>query len=184
MAVLEIVLYPDPVLKAVAKPVKRVTPEIRQLVDDMLETMYAAPGIGLAAPQVGVSLRICVVDVANVQEDEPLDPYVLINPEIIERDGKILWEEGCLSLPGLYREVQRANTITVRALGRDGKQRIFEADDLLAVCIQHEMDHLDGIVFPERLSLLKKKLALKEWKRLRERKLEEDAEESEEASPA
>ncbi|OIP34932.1 MAG: peptide deformylase [Deltaproteobacteria bacterium CG2_30_63_29] len=183
MAVLDIVLYPEAVLKAVAKPVKKVSAEIQRLVDNMLETMYAAPGIGLAAPQVGVSKRLCVVDVSNPQEGEPLNPYVLINPEIIDRAGKILWEEGCLSLPGLYREVQRSSRITVRALDRQGVERVFEAEDLLAVCIQHEMDHLDGIVFPDRLSLLKKKLALKEWKRLREKKLEDD-DEGDEAQPA
>ncbi len=167
MPILDVVLYPDPVLSAVAKPVKKVDDTIRAFVDDMVETMYEAPGIGLAAPQVGKSLRICICDINCGMEDLEPDLYVLINPEIVETDGVIKWNEGCLSLPGLYREVKHANTITVEALDRDGRLKRIEVDGLLAVCMQHEIDHLDGVMFTDRLSSLKKRFALKEWKRLR-----------------
>ena len=151
MAKLEILHYPDPRLRTVAKPVTEVDDRIRQLTRDMLETMYAAPGIGLAATQVNVHERIIVMDLSENKEE----PRIFINPEIIAADGHEVMEEGCLSVPGIYEKVERAEHIKVRALGADGKPFELEADGLLAVCIQHEIDHLDGKVFVDYLSPLK-----------------------------
>lgn len=156
MALREIITYPHPVLKQKARPVERVDDAIRRLVDDMFETMYDAPGIGLAAPQVGESLQLCVVDL-GVQDDKPgSEPLVLINPQIVLADGKAAYQEGCLSLPDFEETIERAGHIQVRALGRDGKEFLFEADALQAVCIQHEMDHLVGITLAEKVSFLKR----------------------------
>jgi peptide deformylase len=152
MAKLEILHYPDPRLRTEAKPVAEVTDKIRQLVDDMFETMYDAPGIGLAATQVNVHQQIIVIDVSE-EHDQPL---CLINPMILRAEGDEETEEGCLSVPGVYDTVRRAEKIEVRALGRDGKPFELEADGLLAVCIQHEMDHLKGKLFVDYLSSLKK----------------------------
>ncbi len=151
MAKLNILRYPDPRLHTVAKPVQKVDERIRKLVDDMAETMYAAPGIGLAATQVNVHERVIVIDIS----EDHSDLRVLINPEILSRSGDIEWEEGCLSVPGIYDKVRRAEKIRVRALNRDGQPCEFDADGLLAVCVQHEMDHLMGRVFVEYLSRLK-----------------------------
>ena len=151
MALLTILHYPDPRLRQVAKPVAAVDDTLRRLVDDMAETMYAAPGIGLAAVQVNVALRVVVIDLSETRHTL----QVLINPEITERDGKQVFEEGCLSVPGIFGEVERAQHIRVRALGRDGKPFELEAQGLLATCIQHEIDHLDGKVFVDYLSRLK-----------------------------
>jgi len=151
MALLPILRYPDERLHTVAKPVEVVDESIRTLVRDMAETMYAAPGIGLAATQVDVHKRVIVIDVSENQQDL----MVLINPEIIARDGEQEYEEGCLSVPGIYDYVTRSATITVRALDEHGQVYEREADGLLAVCIQHEMDHLEGKVFVEYLSRLK-----------------------------
>ncbi|MEJ2141486.1 MAG: peptide deformylase [Gammaproteobacteria bacterium] len=152
MAILNILNYPDERLRTVAKPVSEVTEEIQQLTDDMLETMYAAPGIGLAATQVNVHQRIIVMDIS----EEKNQPLVLINPEIIEKDGEQEFDEGCLSVPGIYETVQRAEHIKIRALNRDGDEFEMEATGLLAVCIQHEMDHLMGKLFVDYLSQLKR----------------------------
>lgn len=152
MAILEILEYPDPRLRTRAQPVENVDDELRQLVGDMLETMYAAPGIGLAATQVNVHKRILVVDVSENRDD----PRVIINPQIIERDGVQVMEEGCLSVPGIYDSVERAERIRVRCLGLDGEPIEMEAEGLLAVCIQHEMDHLEGRLFVDYLSSLKR----------------------------
>jgi peptide deformylase len=152
----EILEYPDARLREVAKPVADVTPEIQALVDDMAETMYDAPGCGLAATQLGIPHRIFVVDCAS--EDEPSDLRVFINPEIIEKDGVQTWEEGCLSFPGVTEEIKRAETVKVRALDRDGKPFELSADGLLAVAIQHENDHLDGVLMIDKLSALKKRM--------------------------
>lgn len=152
MAILPILKYPDPRLHTVAKPVAQVDDRIRQLVSDMAETMYAAPGIGLAATQVDVHERVIVIDVSEDNDDL----LVLINPEIIWRsDEREVFEEGCLSVPDTYEKVERAAEIKVRALNEQGESFELEADGLLAVCIQHEIDHLDGKVFVEHLSLLK-----------------------------
>jgi peptide deformylase len=168
MAKREIVLYPDPVLATRAAEVAEVNDEIRQLVDDMAETMYAAPGIGLAATQIGELHRVAVMDVEGAEEPRLL--RVFINPVITKREGKITWEEGCLSIPGIYDKVERSAKLTVEALDRDGNPFTLEADGLLAVCIQHELDHLDGVVFLDHLSLLKRRMALKRYKRVLERR--------------
>ncbi len=152
MAVLNILEFPDPRLRTRAVPVKRVDDEIRRLIDDMFETMYQAPGIGLAATQVDVHRRVIVIDVSDTHDQ----PLALVNPEIVARDGIERMQEGCLSVPGIYEDVERAEHIRVRALDRDGERIEFEADALLAVCIQHEIDHLDGKLFVDYLSDLKR----------------------------
>ena len=151
MAILVILHYPDPRLYKKAEPVAEVDESVRALVRDMAETMYAAPGVGLAATQVNVHKRVVVTD-ASESRDQLL---VLINPEIVSREGVQYCEEGCLSVPGIYEAVERAERVTVRALGLDGKSFTLTAEKLLAVCIQHELDHLEGKVFVDYLSRLK-----------------------------
>ncbi len=151
MALRTILHYPDPRLRLRAQPVNVVDGNIRTLVDDMAETMYAAPGIGLAAIQINVPLRVVVIDLSETRAAL----QVFINPEIVERDGKQVFEEGCLSVPGIFGEVERAQHIRVRALDRDGKPFELETEGLLATCIQHEIDHLNGKVFVDYLSRLK-----------------------------
>ncbi len=151
MALLQILHYPDPRLHTRAQPVKMVDDAIRQLAADMAETMYAAPGIGLAASQVDRHVRLIVIDVS----EDKSQLLTLINPELIEKSGECEGEEGCLSVPGIYETVARASHVKIRALNLEGKSVELEADELLAVCIQHEMDHLDGKVFVEYLSRLK-----------------------------
>lgn len=151
MALLPILHYPDPRLHKVAAAVKRVDDKIRKLIKDMADTMYDAPGIGLAATQVDVHQRVIVIDISETRDQL----QVFINPEIIHSEGEADYEEGCLSVPGIYEKVTRAAKITVSALDEQGNQRQIEADGLLAVCIQHEMDHLIGRVFVEKLSRLK-----------------------------
>ncbi|HEX3594973.1 MAG TPA: peptide deformylase [Polyangiaceae bacterium] len=156
MALRPILKYPDPRLKQVAEPVKEVTDEIRQLVDDMAETMYAAPGVGLAATQLGVMQRVFVIDIAG--DDEPSDLRVFINPEITATTGTQTWEEGCLSFPGVTEEIRRAERVTVSALDRDGRTFTLDADGLLAVAVQHENDHLNGVVMLDKLNAVKRRL--------------------------
>lgn len=175
MSIRDIVLYPHEVLTRKAAPVAQVDDEVRQLVDDMVATMYDAPGIGLAAPQVGVLQRLTVIDVSS-REEEPPDLKVLINPEIVHREGKIVWEEGCLSIPGIYEKVERAEKVVVQALDRDGAEYELEADGLLSVCIQHEIDHLDGVLFLQHLSGLKRRLAIKKYRKILDRMEKEAAE--------
>jgi len=152
MAILDILTFPDPRLRQRAQPVAEVNDRVRCLIDDLLETMYAAPGIGLAATQVGIGWRIMVIDVSKTHDQ----PSVFINPELLEQTGTTETEEGCLSVPGFYEPVRRAASIRVRALDRDGQPFELAADDLLAVCIQHEIDHLDGKLFVDRISSLKR----------------------------
>jgi len=152
MALLNILHFPDERLRTIAQPVEEVNDEVRNLVEDMFETMYAAPGIGLAATQVNVHKRIIVIDISE-EKDQPI---CLINPEITERDGIQTYEEGCLSVPGFYENVERANAINVKALGKDGKEFQLRTDGLLAVCIQHEMDHLQGKLFVDYISEMKR----------------------------
>jgi peptide deformylase len=152
MAILNILHFPDPRLRNMAKPVAQVDDEIRGLLDDMLETMYQAPGIGLAATQVNIAKRLVVIDISE-GKDQPL---FLVNPEIVARDGVEEMEEGCLSVPGFFEKVTRADSVKVRALGRDGQPFELDAEGLLAVCIQHEIDHLDGKLFVDYLSGLKR----------------------------
>lgn len=151
MALLSILHYPDSRLHKVAAPVKRVDDKIRRLIKDMADTMYAAPGIGLAATQVDAHLRIIVIDITETRDQL----QVFVNPEIISAEGEAECEEGCLSVPGIFEKITRAAKVTVSALDEHGKQRQLAADSLLAVCIQHEMDHLIGRVFVEKLSRLK-----------------------------
>lgn len=162
MAKLNILRFPDPRLRTKAAPILEVSDAIRELADDMLETMYDAPGIGLAATQVNVHQQIVVVDVS---EDKDL-PFVLINPEITSRDGEEICEEGCLSVPEYYAEVERSETITVKALDKNGEEFELEAEGLLAVCIQHELDHLKGKLFVDYLSPLKQKRLQKKFAKL------------------
>jgi peptide deformylase len=152
MAKLKILEFPDPRLRTRAQPVEVVDAELNALIDDMLETMYAAPGIGLAATQVDVHKRFLVADVSADQSA----PHVFINPVIVEKDGVTVTEEGCLSVPGYYEDVERAEHIRVRCLDRQGEETEMEADGLLAVCIQHEIDHLDGKLFVDYLSETKR----------------------------
>ncbi|MCG8488431.1 MAG: peptide deformylase [Candidatus Thiodiazotropha sp.] len=152
MAILDILHFPDPRLRNKAKPVAQVDDSIRRLIDDMLETMYQAPGIGLAATQVNVAKRVVVIDLS----EEKNEPLCLINPEIIEKDGVEQMEEGCLSVPGIFETVSRADRIRFKALDRDGVPFEEEAEGLLAVCVQHELDHLDGKLFVDYLSSLKR----------------------------
>lgn len=151
MALLPILRYPDPRLHRRAAPVDTVDDDVRKLIDDMAETMYEAPGIGLAATQVDVHRRVVVIDIS----EDKSGLMALINPQIVERDGEQVCEEGCLSVPGVYEKVTRAERVTVRALDRNGHPFEVAAEGLLAVCIQHEIDHLDGKVFVEYLSPLK-----------------------------
>ena len=151
MAILDVLTFPDPRLNRIAEPVKLIDNKIKKLVDDMAETMYVAPGIGLAATQVGELKRVMVIDVS----DDKSQLRVFINPEIIKKEGTAVNEEGCLSVPGFYDKVERAETVMVTALDRDGQRFTINASGLLAVCIQHELDHLDGHVFVEYLSPLK-----------------------------
>jgi peptide deformylase len=162
MALLNILEYPDPRLRRQAEPVSEVTPELRRLIDDMFETMYAAPGIGLAATQVDVHRRIVVIDVS----EERNQPLALINPELELLGGAVETEEGCLSVPGFYEPVIRAEHIRVRALDRDGEPFGLAASGLLAVCIQHECDHLDGKLFVDHLSSLKRQRIRKKLEKL------------------
>ena len=151
--ILNILKYPDKRLRTIAKPVVSVDETIKQQVKDMLETMYEAPGIGLAATQVNFHKRIIVIDIS----DQCNEPICLINPEIIEKSGEIEWEEGCLSVPDYYENVIRANDVKVQALNQHGETFELEASEMLSVCIQHEIDHLDGILFVDHLSRLKQK---------------------------
>ena len=151
--ILNILKYPDKKLRTIAKPVVNVDETIKQHVKDMFETMYEAPGIGLAATQVNFHQRIIVIDVS----EQCNEPICLINPEIIEKSGEIQWEEGCLSVPDYYENVIRANDIKVQSLNQHGETFELEASEMLSVCIQHEIDHLDGILFIDHLSKLKQK---------------------------
>lgn len=162
MSVLDIHVLGSPVLRQPTQPVGTVTPELLRLIDDMFETMYVAKGIGLAAPQVGRRERIAVVDI----EDNPL---VLINPEIVTAEGSARGEEGCLSIPEIYGDVERKGRVVVRAMGRDGQEVEIEGTELLARCLQHEIDHLDGKLFLDHLSFLKRRAALAKWEQEREK---------------
>lgn len=170
MAIRDVLLYPEhsEVLTTECDPVEQVDEEIRQLVDDLVETMYDANGIGLAAPQVGVTKRITVIDTSGEPSDDDDSPHVLINPEIVEQSGEMSREEGCLSFPGLYGEVVRSESVTVEATNRDGERYEIEANgDLLSTALQHEIDHLDGVLFLDRMTPLKRRMARKEYKKIR-----------------
>ena len=168
MTVLPLVIAPDPRLKEVSKPIEKVDDELRGFMDDMLETMYAMGGIGLAAVQVGVLKRILVMDIEHGSERYPNEesgegnPLFLVNPEIIEESEEInTYEEGCLSFPGQYAKVERPKTVKIKYLDYSGDEQIMDADELLATCVQHEIDHLNGIVFVDHISKIKREMIIK-----------------------
>ncbi|MER9753245.1 peptide deformylase [Mesorhizobium sp. M0166] len=165
MSIKPLIILPDPVLRQVSKPVERVDGNLRKLAGDMLDTMYDAPGIGLAAIQVGEPLRMLVIDLAK--EDETPAPHVFINPEILENsDQRSVYEEGCLSIPDYYAEVERPAAVRVKYLDRDGKLQEIEAEGLMATCLQHEIDHLNGVLFIDHISKLKRDMVVKKFKKL------------------
>jgi len=174
MALRHVLQFPDPRLKKVSEPVSEVTDAIRELAADMCDVMYDEPGIGLAAPQVGEAIRLIVVDTAWTEEDAERSPLVLINPEIVEREGKVTWTEGCLSVPDFTADVERAARVKLRATDLDGKPVEIDAEELQAVCFQHEIDHLDGVLFIDRISRLKRSLYVQK----RKKALREEAEAS------
>lgn len=162
MTIKPLIILPDPLLRQQSKPVEQVDAEINRLADDMLDTMYDAPGIGLAAIQIGVARRMLVIDVAR--EDEERKPVVFINPEILTvSDDVSTYEEGCLSIPDYYAEVERPAALTVAYIDRDGKKQTIEADGLLATCLQHEIDHLNGVLFIDHISRLKRDMVIKKF---------------------
>ncbi len=163
MAVLEICTFPNPVLKQKSRPIQKIDPKILQLVQDMAETMYSAPGVGLAAPQVGHSLRLAVIDVTPA--DGPKDLLVLINPEIVAAEGECTWDEGCLSVPDCNEEVKRSKKVVVRYQNLQGENAEITGEELLAIALQHEIDHLEGILFIDRLSPLKRRLIKKKFQK-------------------
>lgn len=170
MATRPLVILPDPLLRQVSKPVERIDDELRKFAADMFDTMYDAPGIGLAAVQVGEPIRMLVLDVAG--KDEPKNPQVFINPEILAKSEDMnVHEEGCLSIPDYYAEVERPARISVKALDLDGKEKIVEANGILATCLQHEIDHLNGVLFIDHLSKLKRDMVIRKFRKLaKERK--------------
>jgi peptide deformylase len=171
MSLREIITLPDKRLRLVSKPVKAITDEVRNLVEDMFETMYDAPGIGLAAIQIGQPLRVVTLDLAK--KDEPPDPKVLINPEIVAAsEDKSTHEEGCLSIPEFYEEVERPAAVTVSYLDLNGEPRQVEATGLLATCIQHEIDHLNGVLFIDHISKLKRDRVVKKFAKAAKRAVE------------
>lgn len=162
MTIKPLIILPDPVLRHVSKPIERVDADLKRLADDMLETMYDAPGIGLAAIQIGVPRRLLVIDVSR--EGEEKQPQVFVNPKIVKSsDERSVYEEGCLSIPDYYAEVERPATVSVEYLDRDGKEQTVEAHGLLATCLQHEIDHLNGILFIDYISRLKREMVIKKF---------------------
>ncbi|MCT7665136.1 peptide deformylase [Shinella kummerowiae] len=162
MTIKPLIILPDPILREVSKPIETIDSEVKKLADDMLETMYDAPGIGLAAIQIGVARRMLVLDVSKDGEDKK--PLVFINPEVVaSSDARSVYEEGCLSIPDYYAEVERPAAITVKHLDRDGKEQIVEADGLLATCLQHEIDHLNGVLFIDHISKLKREMVIRKF---------------------
>ena len=175
MAILTILHYPDPRLREAGKPVDAITDEVKKFVGDMAETMYAAPGIGLAAPQVGALKRVIVLDIDR--EETKTGPLFMANPEIVEAsDEDVTYEEGCLSVPEHYSDVARPATVRVRYLDRDGKTQELACEGLLATCVQHEIDHLDGILFIDHISSLKRNMILRKLLKARKEKERDEAE--------
>jgi peptide deformylase len=170
MALRKILTFPDPRLALKAEPVEVVDDEIRQLIDDMFETMYDAEGVGLAAPQIGVLRRVIVVDCGPREDKDehplsPSQPVAVVNPEVAFAEGRLTWEEGCLSVPGYYDEVERAANVVIKGLDRDGQPVEIAAEGLLGVCLQHEIDHLNGTLFLDHLSRLKQSMVKKKLRR-------------------
>ena len=165
MSIKPLIILPDPVLRLVSKPVERLDAPLRKFADDMLDTMYDAPGIGLAAIQVGQPIRMLVIDLAK--EDEPKAPQIFINPVIVERsDERSTYEEGCLSIPDYYAEVERPASVRVNYLDLEGNQCEVTAEGLLATCLQHEIDHLDGVLFIDHISRLKRDIVVRKFRKL------------------
>ena len=171
MALREVLQFPDPRLKRVSVPIETITDELRELARDMCEVMYDEPGIGLAAPQVGEAVRLIVVDTEWTEDGNDREPLIVVNPELSEPEGKVVWNEGCLSVPDFQADVERAATITLRGTNLDGQPIEERATELRAVCFQHEIDHLDGILFIDRISRLKRGMYAK--KRRKQLRLEE-----------
>ncbi len=172
MALREVLQFPDPRLKRISEPVGEITDEIRELAADMCEVMYDEPGIGLAAPQVGEAIRLVVVDTEWTEDGADRNPLVLVNPEIVEKEGRITWTEGCLSVPDYTADVERASRVKLKATDLEGNPVEIDAEELQAVCFQHELDHLDGVLFIDRISRLKRSLYVQK----RKKALREEAE--------
>ncbi len=171
-----LVTLPDPILREVSKPVEQVDTALQELADDMLETMYHAKGIGLAAIQIGIPLRMLVIDVSGNAEDTQKKPLVIINPEILWlSDERNVYKEGCLSIPDYFAEVERPKRLRVRYQNREGKQKEIEADDLLATCLQHEIDHLDGRLFIDYISRIKRDMVIRKFKKRAKEKNTQEA---------
>lgn len=165
MTIKPLIILPDPLLRQVSKPVERVDDSLRKLADDMLETMYDAPGIGLAAIQIGLPLRLLVIDLAK-EDDEPA-PHVFVNPEILDSsDDRSVYEEGCLSIPEYYAEVERPASVRVKYVDRDGREQEIMAEGLMATCLQHEIDHLNGVLFIDHISKLKRDMVMRKFRKL------------------
>jgi peptide deformylase len=173
MAIREVLKFPDPRLREISKPILEINDEIRELARDLCDVMYDEPGIGLAAPQVGVPLRLIVVDTTWTEEDAERRPLILINPELSEHEGAIIWKEGCLSVPDFESEVERSEKVRLIAQDLEGEEVTIDAKDLQAVCFQHEADHLDGVLFIDRISRLKRNLYVKRRKKQLKQELEE-----------
>jgi peptide deformylase len=176
MALRPVLKFPDKRLSQLSAPIEEITDEIRELARDMCEVMYDEPGIGLAAPQVGEAIRLVVVDTEWTEEDVERNPLILVNPELSEHEGKIRWKEGCLSVPDFEAEVDRAERVLLRSTDLDGKELQIRAEGLQAVCFQHEVDHLDGTLFIDRISRLKRtRYVAKRKKQLKLEEMDEDA---------
>ncbi|MBW2712499.1 MAG: peptide deformylase [Deltaproteobacteria bacterium] len=176
MTIREILHFPDPRLREVSKPIQEITDEHRSLAKEMLQIMYDEPGIGLAAPQINERIRMAVIDTNWGEEGGEKNPLVLINPEIVEREGEITWTEGCLSVPDFQAEVERSFRVKVKALDLDGKEQVYDVEELDAVVFQHEIDHLDGVLFIDHISRLKRNLYIKKRKKMLAREEEEPEE--------
>ncbi|WP_139412653.1 peptide deformylase [Bartonella mastomydis] len=176
MSMRPLVILPDPILREISKPIEHVDAALQKLADDMLETMYRAKGIGLAAIQIGIPLRMLVIDVSGNSEGEQKNPFVIINPEILWlSEERNIYKEGCLSIPDYFAEVERPKRLRVRYQNREGKQTEIEADDLLATCLQHEMDHLDGRLFIDYISKIKRDMVIRKFKKRAKEKNTQEA---------
>ena len=180
MALREVLKFPDKRLRRISQPIAEVTDEIRELASDMLGVMYSEPGIGLAAPQVGEAVRLIVVDTEWTQEDAERNPLVLVNPQVLDPQGKVVWTEGCLSVPDFEAEVERAERVRLLAADLEGQELAIDAEGIQAVCFQHEVDHLDGVLFIDRISRLKREM----YVRKRKKQLRQELEEAGSTTPA
>lgn len=176
MPIRSLITLPDPILREVSKPVEQVDTALQKLTDDMLETMYNAKGIGLAAIQIGIPLRMLVIDISGNAEDKQKKPLVILNPEILWlSDERSIYKEGCLSIPDYFAEVERPKRLRIRYQDREGKQKEIEADDLLATCLQHEINHLDGCLFIDHISKIKRDMVIRKFKKRAKEKNTQEA---------